>query len=58
MEVIFNKLRDAESARMPVSDLYQLLKEKPFGLRDGYIPVLVAYALRQYQSISNLFPWE
>lgn len=38
MEVIFNKLRDAESARMPVSDLYQLLKEKPFGLRDGYIP--------------------
>ena len=55
MDVIFNKLRDAESARMPVSDLYQLLKEKPFGLRDGYIPVLVAYALRQYQSISIYF---
>ena len=55
MEVIFNKLRDAESARMPVSDLYQLLKERPFGLRDGYISVLVAYALRQYQSVSIYF---
>lgn len=55
MEAIFNKLLEAESARMPLSELYRLLKGEPFGLRDGYIPVLVAYALRRYQNVSIYF---
>ena len=55
MEAIFNKLIEAESARMPLSELYKLLKGEPFGLRDGYIPVLVAYALRRYQNVSIYF---
>lgn len=55
MEAIYNKLQEAESARMPMCDLYRLLKEEPFGLRDGYIPALVAYALKKYQNVSIYF---
>jgi hypothetical protein len=55
MEAIYNKLLEAESARMPMSELYRLLKGEPFGLRDGYIPVLVSYALKKYQNVSIYF---
>lgn len=55
MEAICNKLLEAESGRMPMSDLYKLLKGEPFGLRDGYIPVLIAYALKNYQNVSIYF---
>lgn len=55
MDAIFEKLLEAESTRIPLSDLYKLLKEEPFGLRDGYIPVLVAYALKRYQNVSIYF---
>lgn len=55
MDAICEKLLEAESTRIPLSDLYKLLKEEPFGLRDGYIPVLVAYALKKYQNVSIYF---
>ena len=55
MDAIFEKLLEAESTRIPLGDLYKLLKEEPFGLRDGYIPVLVAYALKRYQNVSIYF---
>ena len=55
MEAISNKLLEAESSRLPMSDIYKLLKGAPFGLRDGYIPVLVAYALKRYQNVSLYF---
>lgn len=55
MEAICNKLHEAESARIPMDDLYKLLKGEPYGLRDGYIPVLVAYALKRYQNVSIYF---
>lgn len=55
MDAIYEKLLEAESTRMPLSALYKLLKEEPFGLRDGYIPVLVAYALKRYQNVSIYF---
>ena len=55
MEAIYNKLHAAESTRIPMSDLYKLLKGEPYGLRDGYIPVLVAYALKKYQNVSIYF---
>ncbi len=55
MKAIYNKLLEAESTRIPMSDLYKLLKGEPYGLRDGYIPVLVAYALKKYQNVSIYF---
>lgn len=55
MSAIYEKLREAESTRIPLNDLYKLLKGEPFGLRDGYIPVLVAYALKRYQNVSIYF---
>lgn len=55
MEAIRGKLLEAESSRIALSELYKLLKGEPFGLRDGYIPVLVAYALRGYQNVSIYF---
>lgn len=55
MEAIYEKLAIAESSRLPLSKLYYMLKDAPFGLRDGYIPVLVAYALKKYQNVSIYF---
>lgn len=48
-------LKKATKGKVGLSDLYMDLKNPPFGLRDGYIPVLVAYALRQYQNVSLYF---
>ncbi|SCP97764.1 hypothetical protein SAMN05421730_101369 [Anaerobium acetethylicum] len=36
-------------------ELYDKLKKPPYGLRDGYIPVLLAYELKQYENISIYF---
>lgn len=36
-------------------ELYDVLKNPPYGLRDGYIPVLLAYKLRDYDNISIYF---
>lgn len=55
MDAIFNMLIKAESERLQLMDLYQILKSEPYGLRDGYLPVLLAYALRNYQNVSLYF---
>ena len=55
MNAIQKKLRKAGSERIALSDLYEMLKEEPYGLRDGVIPVLLAYALRDYQNVSLYF---
>lgn len=55
MEAIYDMLTTAESERLQLSDLYKMLKSEPYGLRDGYIPVLLAYALRDYQNVSLYF---
>ena len=55
MEAINEMLIIAESGRLHLSELYKRLKSEPFGLRDGYIPVLVAYALKKYQNVSLYF---
>lgn len=36
-------------------ELYDKLKRPPFGLRDGYIPVLLAYELKKYANVSIYF---
>ncbi len=55
MSAIKDILQKAESERVPLKVLYEALKAEPFGLRDGYIPVLVAYALKSYQNVSLYF---
>lgn len=55
MDAIYVKLIKAETERLHLSELYKMLKEEPYGLRDGYIPVLVAYALKKYQNVSLYF---
>ncbi len=55
MDAIFDMLIKAESERLQLMDLYQMLKSEPYGLRDGYLPVLLAYALRNYQNVSLYF---
>lgn len=55
MAAIQEKLRNVGSERLAFSDLYEMLKEEPYGLRDGVIPVLLAYALRDYQNVSLYF---
>lgn len=55
MDAIYEKLNKAETERLQLSELYKTLKAEPFGLRDGYIPVLLAYALRRYQNVSLYF---
>ena len=55
MNAIRGKLCEAESERLVLSDLYEMLKSEPYGLRDGVIPVLLAYALRDYQNVSLYF---
>ncbi len=55
MGAIQRKLRETGSERLALSDLYEMLKAEPYGLRDGVIPVLLAYALRDYQNVSLYF---
>lgn len=55
MGAIMQMMERAESERLPLQELYVMLKSEPFGLRDGYIPVLLAYALRNYQNVSLYF---
>lgn len=55
MSAIQKKLCKAESERLALSNLYEMLKGEPYGLRDGVIPVLLAYALRNYQNVSLYF---
>lgn len=55
MTLIQKMLKKAESGRLPLLDLYERLKAEPYGLRDGYLPIFVAYSLRAYQNVSLYF---
>ena len=55
MNLIYEMLDESESERLALSELYSALKSEPYGLRDGYIPVLIAYALKRYQNVSIYF---
>ncbi|MCC8105780.1 MAG: hypothetical protein LIO99_07220 [Clostridiales bacterium] len=55
MAAIKDILHRAESERLPLKVLYEALKAEPFGLRDGYIPLLIAYALKSYQNVFLYF---
>lgn len=55
MTAIQKMLQKAVSERLALTELYEMMKAEPFGLRDGYIPVLIAFALRDYQNVSLYF---
>lgn len=48
-------LKKCVKGQVVLSELYDMLKKEPFGLRDGYISVLLAYELRAYENISIYF---
>lgn len=55
MEAITNTLIEDDSKHIAFKELYEILKKQPFGMRDGCIPVVLAYALRKYQYVSLYF---
>ena len=48
-------LKKCVKGQVALVDLYDKLKKPPYGLRDGYISVLLAYELRQYENVSIYF---
>lgn len=48
-------INSAQKAPVQLQVLYDILKKSPYGLRDGYIPLLLAYELRDYENISLSF---
>lgn len=53
--VIKKFLKKCENTQTSFSIIYKELKEPPFGLRDGYISILLAFELRAYENISLYF---
>ncbi len=54
-DVIRKYIKHANKAPVCVKELYEKLKKPPYGLRDGYIPLLLAFELRKYKNISLSF---
>lgn len=48
-------LSSASTKHIPLSTLYKVLKKEPYGIRDGYISILMAYVLRDYENVSLYF---
>lgn len=55
MREIQKFVNKAEKGQYELNKIYEKLKQEPYGLRDGYIPVLLAYAMRDYQNVSLYF---
>lgn len=49
MAEIDHFIKKCETKEISFNDIIDKLKSKPYGLRDGYIPVLFAVALRKYR---------
>lgn len=52
---IVKYFRKCIRAQRSLSELVNILKDEPFGLRDGYIPLLVANVLTKYQNVGIYF---
>ena len=48
-------IKNAQKGPVLVNELYKKLKRPPYGLRDGFIPLLVAYELKGYSNVSLSF---
>ncbi len=53
--VLRKSIKKCVRAQRPIKDIYEILKKPPYGLRDGYISILVANELRNYENISLYF---
>ena len=54
-KVIQKYIKQAKKAPVSINELYEKLKQPPYGLRDGYMPLLLAYELSRYDNISLSF---
>ena len=52
---ILRYLKKCTKALRPLSELMGVLKQEPFGLRGGYIPLLLADGLKNYQNVGIYF---
>lgn len=52
---IRNFLRKSIKAPRSFSELYVILKSEPYGLRDGYIAILLADELKNYENVAIYF---
>ena len=55
MHEIERFVHKAEKGQYELRKIYEKLKQEPYGLRDGYIPVLLAFAMREYHNVSIYF---
>lgn len=55
MKEIRTYIKRAKKMPVPLNDLYSILKKPPYGLRDGFIPILLAYELKDYSNIALSF---
>jgi hypothetical protein len=49
MDVIAKHIKNYMNSPTPFSEMYEELKAPPLGLRDGYLSILLAYALKEYK---------
>ena len=54
-QVIAKWIKKCIKAKRPIIELYKVLKNPPYGLRDGYISILVANELKKYENVSFYF---
>ncbi|MCQ2211167.1 MAG: hypothetical protein MJZ34_12845 [Paludibacteraceae bacterium] len=54
-ELLNKYIRKWRKAPAKLADLYDEMKKAPYGLRDGYIPVLIAWALKDFKNVSLYF---
>lgn len=48
-------LKKAQKAPVPLMEIYKKLKQPPYGLRDGYLPILLAFEMKKYENVSISF---
>lgn len=54
-KVVQEFLRDSETGRRPLAELYDLLRRPPFGIKEGPLPVIVVAALLARESRVAVF---
>lgn len=50
LDAVLQKLEEVPDRRVPVSELYDLLRSQPFGLRDGLIPIFLLTAFLVHET--------
>lgn len=53
--VLRKSIKKCIKAQRPVMEIYETLKNPPYGMRDGYISILFANELRRYENVSFYF---